>query len=631
MKSSTVYFVHIGEFLPQYALASLSLCREFSGLSPHLIASNSALKRLPRGLAETTPIEDFYDNSLFRNTRTQVLAPHNFREEFWLRSFERLFVLDQFQSSSGKFSLFHAELDQLLFRADLLLENMEKGDLPGLSLPFHNAQSALASVMYVQGRRALPDLLNFAAETEPFMNEMQLLARWAVLNPDQFKAFPTLASVMSPQYLKEIFPSSTLKPGQIGGLTDAAQLGQWIGGVDGRNLSLGERPRNHFVDPPTRMMLTKDQLEAIRFRIDFGSGYLTVALEGGEVFKVFNLHLHSKIHKWIASKPYNLRRLIDLANLPSDSSVPSARTSQVFHKTSTAIQAALNSPDRTASFITSELNKLFGFRRSSAPYLSGDTFRGLTKNVWDSQRQSIDPEKLQESRLIFLEPELLDSFSNQVLNKLKSPVTLILGNSDINHGAELALLTQNPLVKKVFAQNLREELPGAEILPIGLENRWLARNGELFLFKKNKGASIDRKSRIMWCFSAHTNPKERGDATRELNMCSTADNLGELSPSAHQKALKGYAFVASPPGNGLDTHRTWEAMYQGCVPVLLRCYLSDSYSNLGLPVWVVDSYGELANLSEEQLKEKYLQLQPRFSSEALWFDFWKNRIMNISG
>jgi hypothetical protein len=631
MKSTKVYFVHIGEFLPQYALASLRLCREFSGLRPHIIANNSALKRIPRGLAEATTIEDFYDNSLFRKTRSQVLAPHNFREEFWLRSFERFFILDQFQSFSGEFSLFHAELDQLLFRTDLLLENIENVDSPGLKLPFHNPQSALASVMHVQGRRALSDLLTFAAETEPFLNEMNLLERWAVSNPDQFKALPTLASVMLPQSLKEIFPAPTLKPEQIGGLTDAAQLGQWIGGVDGRNLPIGERPRNHFVDQPTKMMLTKDQLESTRFSFDFESGMLTVGLEGGEALQVFNLHLHSKIHKWIASKPFNLRRLIDLANLPLDSNVPSARINQIFHKASTALDAALNSPDRTASFVKSKLNRQLGLRPSSAPYLSGDTFRGLTRSVWDSQRQSIDPQNLQETKLIFLEPELLDIFSKQVLNKLKSPVTLILGNSDINHGAELTRLTQNPLVRKVFAQNLKQEVPGAEILPIGLENRWLARNGELSLFKSKKRVSAERNFRIMWCFSAHTNPKERGDATHELNKCSTADNLGELSSSAHQKALKGYAFVASPPGNGLDTHRTWEAMYQGCVPVLLRSYLSDSYSNLGLPVWVVDSYGELANLSEEQLQEKYLQLQPRFSSEALWFDFWKNRIMNIRG
>ena len=34
----------------------------------------------------------------------------------------------------------------------------------------------------------------------------------------------------------------------------------------------------------------------------------------------------------------------------------------------------------------------------------------------------------------------------------------------------------------------------------------------------------------------------------------------------------------------------WEAMYLGCVPIVLRSHITQSYEALGLPVWLVDSF-----------------------------------------
>lgn len=61
-------------------------------------------------------------------------------------------------------------------------------------------------------------------------------------------------------------------------------------------------------------------------------------------------------------------------------------------------------------------------------------------------------------------------------------------------------------------------------------------------------------------------------------------------------------FVPAPAGNGLDCHRTWEALYLGCIPVVLRKeYCGDD----NWPVMVVDSWNELLSLNLLEIKKLY--------------------------
>ena len=64
----------------------------------------------------------------------------------------------------------------------------------------------------------------------------------------------------------------------------------------------------------------------------------------------------------------------------------------------------------------------------------------------------------------------------------------------------------------------------------------------------------------------------------------------------------------------------------GCVPIVLRSHMTQSYEALGLPVWLIDSFEELRDLTEGQLQAKYLELGPKFESEAMWASYWISRI-----
>jgi hypothetical protein len=94
--------------------------------------------------------------------------------------------------------------------------------------------------------------------------------------------------------------------------------------------------------------------------------------------------------------------------------------------------------------------------------------------------------------------------------------------------------------------------------------------------------------------------------------------------------LSSYKFCLSPPGRGVDTHRTWEAMYFKCVPIVLRSFMTSYYEEIGLPIWVVDSYSDIEDFDESALGEMYKQFQGKFAHGGLWADYWIHSIQAIS-
>jgi hypothetical protein len=86
-----------------------------------------------------------------------------------------------------------------------------------------------------------------------------------------------------------------------------------------------------------------------------------------------------------------------------------------------------------------------------------------------------------------------------------------------------------------------------------------------------------------------------------------------------------YAFVLSPHGNGLDCHRTWEALILGCIPIVRRSPVDSLYEDL--PVLIVN---EWTDITETLLKTTVEQFKNQsFSYEKLTLPYWMNKITQI--
>jgi hypothetical protein len=623
--SREVNFVYLGEDLPNYGLASIELASRYSGLNIRLIGNASMARSLRNSPAKFTAVEDFYDEKEFKEASRRLTSPHSGRKGFWLKTLERFFVLSQFMAVEKIDSIFHAELDQLLFRVDFLLSRLDEEKQPGLYLPFQTSDQAVASLFYCNSQEALRSLLDFSTKAETFPSEMILIANWAKENPEQVFSLPTMASIVNSS---PSFPISqlVLNSNQIGGVVDAAQLGQWVAGIDPRNVPVGELPLTKFADEPKESMLTSRQLEQIKYNFNPLDGFLTVNF-GHEIHtKLFNLHIHSKIHSHLLRSDSSLDRIFSQANQILPTLIPGVRRVQIWNRSMGFLARVARNPEAVINGLRRLLNKYLERRPSSFPHLSGDTFRSMADHIWEVGNEDLKPSEINPGDVVFCQSDRLEALCERVLTYTSIPFTLLLGNSDRNHTQLLGQLLANTSAAKTFAQNLVDHVPGVEPLPIGLENAWYSTNGRPKDFRVNRNRSQNRNSRVMWAFNLETDPVGRKKAANELVNASIADRFGLLTPKQHRGALTRYSFVASPPGNGLDCHRTWEAMYLGCVPIVLRSHMTQNYELLGLPVWVVDSFEELRDLTEEQLQAKYLELSPKFGSEAMWAKYWISRI-----
>ena len=83
-----------------------------------------------------------------------------------------------------------------------------------------------------------------------------------------------------------------------------------------------------------------------------------------------------------------------------------------------------------------------------------------------------------------------------------------------------------------------------------------------------------------------------------------------------------YAFVVSPPGEGLDCHRTWEALCLGCIPIMLSSPLDDMFEDL--PVLIVKRWNDL---SRDLLYKTILEYKEReFAWNKLTLKYWIDKI-----
>ena len=51
--------------------------------------------------------------------------------------------------------------------------------------------------------------------------------------------------------------------------------------------------------------------------------------------------------------------------------------------------------------------------------------------------------------------------------------------------------------------------------------------------------------------------------------------VGKVSKNELLRIYTNYAFIVSPHRNGLDCHRTWEALVLGCIPIVKTSPIDD--------------------------------------------------------
>lgn len=263
------------------------------------------------------------------------------------------------------------------------------------------------------------------------------------------------------------------------------------------------------------------------------------------------------------------------------------------------------------------------------PFINGVVFKEISDYIVDTDTLNINYEHINNRDIVWCKTEFAESLFKYIKTTDKQIVLIThCSDHDIN---EERFNQKPPNVIKWFAQNANFKHPDLIPLPIGLENH----------IGPHKGGYIDTEylqttnfidvpfiNKIIspvYCSFRFTNSNRRST----LNIIQNKQ-LGFIDIQKPFKQycekMKEFLFVASPRGNGIDCHRTWEALYLGCIPIVEKHFMYDSYE--GLPIIQIEDWNNLNLMDYTSLIEKYKQKTLFKNNYMLDKNYFFNKIKN---
>lgn len=176
-----------------------------------------------------------------------------------------------------------------------------------------------------------------------------------------------------------------------------------------------------------------------------------------------------------------------------------------------------------------------------------------------------------------------------------------------------------------FTTNVNIRHGNLKSIPIGIENDlWLKDKKEQMLRKLEKPPKF--KNLIYCNHNIKTNPKQRQkpyDVLSGERWATVQFGANGSGFDIYLNNIYNHPFVVCPEGNGIDTHRVWECLYVGTIPVVAKNINNSFYEDL--PILFLDSWEQM---EEKFLYDSYMQIRSKYwNLEKLEFEYWKDEIM----
>jgi hypothetical protein len=262
--------------------------------------------------------------------------------------------------------------------------------------------------------------------------------------------------------------------------------------------------------------------------------------------------------------------------------------------------------------------------------VNGINLRKAADAVQDIDRK-INFNTLKDRDIIWCKTDFLQELYQGIQNHTNRYV-LITHCSDREISKDDFLQKPNCIVKW-FAQNVDYNHPDLIPVPIGIENHEGTNKGNAsnFLCLANNAFDFKVKNKIinkLFCnFNPRTNPN-RVNVANILTEQNLANFVYPLPFDQYVDTAKKFLFIASPKGNGIDCHRTWESLYYGCIPIVERHFMYDSYQHL--PIVQIDNWNSLTLDTLTPYIIKYKNNEIFFNTEELTINFWIKKIKQAS-
>lgn len=210
------------------------------------------------------------------------------------------------------------------------------------------------------------------------------------------------------------------------------------------------------------------------------------------------------------------------------------------------------------------------------------------------------------------------TFIEHVLPHLATPITLVTTDGDNSVPSQIrsaSRLLDHPLLERWYTQNYDGSTKHAKLRPfpigfdlhtvrpgrhgpvVGLTGLQHARVASVAPTRRTPGILFDGMA-----MNAH-----RQNADHKLH-CTEHRHENRMPVDAVWERYGTYMFGVSPHGNGLDSHRTWEMLYLGMVPIVKSSSLDPLYN--GLPVLIVKEWDDVCNHNVQRTHKLFHAMLP---------------------
>ena len=195
--------------------------------------------------------------------------------------------------------------------------------------------------------------------------------------------------------------------------------------------------------------------------------------------------------------------------------------------------------------------------------------------------------KIKSNSIVFCHTDYVEEFFG-LIKKNGSINNLILITSQSDKSVNKKLWNSKPeSISKWFAINSEVENENLINIPLGLGNSFSKKNINIEdLNNLNKSLFIKEDISMLINFNVNTNFDIRNQLVENYKSKSWCNYKTNLSKNSYIETIKNSSFILCPPGNGPDTHRIWESLYLGSIPVVQKHNCFKGFEDL--PILFVD-------------------------------------------
>jgi hypothetical protein len=474
-----------------------------------------------------------------------------FRDSFWISTTARFFFIESLMELFKLRNVYHIENDIMIYE-DLKEIRLDKNKLYMVKDSYNRV---IPSILFIPDSSHLNRLNVYMIKTlkqsNQLINDMQLLGSYTANHLDYF-------------------PFDFSNDSSF--IMDGAAIGQYIGGIDPRNIpdfenkTLQEQqllrinnPTKGFINEtctfkPNSINIFKKyfHLNNVNFPIELFYGQQ----ENGnniQLKQINNLHIHSK----------QLYQFSSLNNLKFNE---------------------LISGDRIISICDFVLltQDIFAYHKNL------DKFIDINKIIIVKNFQTINIQALntyfketnKKNIKLFIYTHILDQFITFILPHLNDSLSYILYLHNSDHEVKehhVKSLTQYNYISKVYAQNISFYHKQFNLLPIGIANSMFKHGDLISLYTVMSESYYKKKTHNLYININPTTYAYRHTVLVDINKKPNDFIVSESKPyKEYLEELAQHKFCLCIRGNGIACHREWECYYLGVIPVIINNKFSNT-------------------------------------------------------